>query len=51
MVIIKKLQDILSKNWIPSTIRATLWDDIDAACGQLANKRMKEGKNITALKD
>lgn len=51
MVIIKKFQDILSKNWIPSTIRATLWDDIDAACGQLANKRMKEGKNITGLKD
>lgn len=51
MLIIKKFQDILAKKGIPSTIRATLWDDIDAACGQLANKRMKEGEEITWLKN
>jgi len=31
-------QKILEKYGIVSTIRATLWDDIDAACGQLAAK-------------
>ena len=33
-----EFQKILEKYWIPSTIRATMWDDIDAACGQLATK-------------
>jgi 23S rRNA (adenine2503-C2)-methyltransferase len=37
--IIEKFQKILESYWIPSTIRATMWDDIDAACGQLANKK------------
>lgn len=42
--IIEKFQKVLDEYWIPSTIRATMWDDIDAACGQLANKK-KEEKN------
>lgn len=36
--IIEKFQSILKHYWVVSTIRATMWDDIDAACGQLANK-------------
>lgn len=36
--VIEKFQKILEKYDVPSTIRATMWDDIDAACGQLANK-------------
>jgi 23S rRNA (adenine2503-C2)-methyltransferase len=39
-----KFQKILEKYWIPSTIRATLWDDIDAACGQLAAKAKNKNK-------
>lgn len=38
-LIIEKFQKILEKVWVVSTIRATMWDDIDAACGQLANKK------------
>lgn len=38
-LIIEKFQKILEKEWVVSTIRATMWDDIDAACGQLANKK------------
>lgn len=37
--IIEKFQKILLNYWIVSTIRATLWDDIDAACWQLSNKK------------
>jgi len=37
--IIEKFQKILQYYWVVSTIRATMWDDIDAACGQLANKK------------
>ncbi len=37
--IIEKFQSILKEYWVVSTIRATMWDDIDAACGQLANKK------------
>ncbi len=37
-VIIKKFQNTLDQYGIPSTIRHTMWDDIDAACGQLALK-------------
>lgn len=37
--IIEKFQKILQHYWVVSTIRATMWDDIDAACGQLANKK------------
>jgi len=37
--VIEKFQKILQHYWVVSTIRATLWDDIDAACGQLANKK------------
>ncbi len=36
--IIEKFQKILEKYWVVSTIRATMWDDINAACWQLANK-------------
>lgn len=42
--IIEKFQRILEKYGIPSTIRATMWDDIAAACGQLARKKEKEKK-------
>ncbi len=37
--LIEKFQRVLDEYWVPSTIRATMWDDIDAACGQLANKK------------
>lgn len=37
--IILKFQSILRHYWVVSTIRMTMWDDIDAACGQLANKK------------
>jgi len=37
-LIIKKFQETLEKAGIPSTIRHTMGDDIDAACGQLALK-------------
>lgn len=37
--LIEKFQSILKHYWVISTIRATMWDDIDAACGQLANKK------------
>jgi len=43
--IIEKFQKILTHYWVVSTIRATMWDDIDAACGQLANKK-EEQNNI-----
>ncbi|MDD4151721.1 MAG: 23S rRNA (adenine(2503)-C(2))-methyltransferase RlmN [Candidatus Gracilibacteria bacterium] len=38
-IIIEKFQKILEKVGVVSTIRATMGDDIDAACGQLANKK------------
>lgn len=37
-MIIKKFQDTLDSYGIPSTVRHTMGDDIDAACGQLALK-------------
>lgn len=37
--IIEKFQSILQHYGVVSTIRMTMWDDIDAACGQLANKK------------
>lgn len=37
--IIEKFQSILKHYGVISTIRTTMWDDIDAACGQLANKK------------
>ncbi len=43
-IIMKKFQDSLEKVGIPSTIRHTMGDDIDAACGQLALK--EEGKSL-----
>ncbi len=36
--VIEKFQSILQHYWVVSTIRMTMWDDIDAACWQLANK-------------
>ena len=36
--IINKFQKVLEKAGVPSTIRYTMGDDIDAACGQLARK-------------
>ncbi len=42
--IIEKFQKILLEYWIVSTIRATMWDDIDAACGQLARKKKDQEK-------
>lgn len=44
-IIIKKFQAELEKEGIPSTVRHTMGDDIDAACGQLALK--EDGKTIT----
>lgn len=41
-IVIKKFQDIIKKSWITSTIRHTMWYDIDAACGQLALKNKEE---------
>lgn len=41
-IMIEKFQKILEKAGVVSTIRATMWDDIDAACGQLANKKEEE---------
>jgi len=38
---IEKFQKILAEYWVVSTIRATMWDDINAACWQLANKKEK----------
>ncbi len=43
-MIIKKFQDTLDRYGIPSTVRHTMGDDIDAACGQLALK--EEGKSL-----
>lgn len=40
--IIEKFQSILQHYWVVSTIRMTMWDDIDAACWQLANKKLDE---------
>lgn len=37
--VIEKFQKILQHYNVVSTIRATMWDDIDAACWQLANKK------------
>ncbi len=37
--VIEKFQKILIHYWVVSTIRMTMWDDIDAACWQLANKK------------
>jgi len=42
--IIEKFQKILEKYWVVSTIRATMWDDIAAACWQLARKKKDEEK-------
>ncbi len=42
--IIEKFQRILEKYGVVSTIRATMWDDIAAACGQLARKKNDEEK-------
>lgn len=41
-LIIKKFQDTLEAAGVPSTIRHTMGDDIDAACGQLALKEKEE---------
>lgn len=43
-IMIQKFQDTLEKAGIPSTVRHTMGDDIDAACGQLALK--EEGKSL-----
>ncbi len=43
-IIIKKFQSTLDNYGIPSTVRHTMGDDIDAACGQLALK--EEGKSL-----
>jgi 23S rRNA (adenine2503-C2)-methyltransferase len=42
--LIEKFQKVLEKFWVVSTIRATMWDDINAACGQLAEKKVKDEK-------
>lgn len=47
-IMIQKFQDTLEKAGIPSTVRHTMGDDIDAACGQLALK--EEGKSLATEK-
>ncbi len=42
--IIEKFQSILKHYWVISTIRMTMWDDIDAACWQLANKKVENSE-------
>lgn len=42
--IIEKFQKILEKYGVVSTIRATMGDDIAAACGQLARKKKEDEK-------
>ena len=42
--LIQKFQRILDDYGVPSTIRVTMWDDIAAACGQLANKNKEKLK-------
>lgn len=37
-LIIEMFQKTLKKYWVQSTVRHTMWDDIAAACWQLANK-------------
>lgn len=37
-LMIRKFQRVLEEHGIPSTVRFTMGDDIDAACGQLALK-------------
>lgn len=44
--IIEKFQKILDWYGVPSTIRATMWDDINAACGQLANKKDQQTSEV-----
>ncbi len=44
-LMIKKFQRVLEERGIPSTVRFTMGDDIDAACGQLALK--VNGKKTT----
>lgn len=54
-IVMKKFQKTLEDAGVPSTIRHTMGDDIDAACGQLALKEegvslaTKEGKSMKAL--
>lgn len=40
-----KFRDYLNEHGIVATIRRELGSDIDAACGQLRRKNLKEGKN------
>ncbi len=46
--IIERFQKILEKYGVVSTIRATMGDDINAACGQLARKKKEEEKKQEA---
>lgn len=46
-LIIKKFQRVLEEHGVPSTVRYTMGDDIDAACGQLALKA--DGKKIAEI--
>lgn len=54
-IMIAKFQDTLEKSGIPSTVRHTMGDDIDAACGQLALKEewkslaTEEGKGMKKM--
>jgi len=46
-LMIKKFQRVLEENGVPSTVRFTMGDDIDAACGQLALK--VDGKQVSEV--
>jgi 23S rRNA (adenine2503-C2)-methyltransferase len=39
---VQQFQNILEQGGIPATVRRTLGGDIDASCGQLRRKYMKE---------
>ena len=39
---VQQFQDILEQGGVPATVRRTLGSDIDASCGQLRRKYMKE---------
>lgn len=46
-LMIRKFQKVLEEHGVPSTVRFTMGDDIDAACGQLALK--VDGKKVVEV--
>jgi len=46
----KKFLEMLCRFGVSATMRRTLGDDIEGACGQLRNKEIKEGKVVERVK-